>query len=171
MYRLDKVLKPNILQWDACYSPACGEWGAPSTGHTAEVSTPHILTAFAGKEINRVAAGGVYEDDENGGFSLVVSSAGNLYSFGSNTHGQLGASPEQTVTTCPPLTLGSECIHTYVAVDFKNIVKERCKRHLLSECSLLWKERSLVFCHGSDRRIPRQHGWFGHRRCGRSNRP
>jgi hypothetical protein len=64
---------------------------AASTGHSAEVSEPQILSAFAGKEIKHIAAGGAYEDDTNGGFSLVVSSAGHLYTFGSNMHGQLGA--------------------------------------------------------------------------------
>ncbi|KAK3242768.1 hypothetical protein CYMTET_47552 [Cymbomonas tetramitiformis] len=64
--------------------------GQLGLGHLNEVKTPEIVSTFAAKEMRRVAAGGANENSELDGFSLVISSSGHLFTFGCNTHGQLG---------------------------------------------------------------------------------
>jgi len=54
------------------------------------VTSPEIVNTFQAKHINLVAVGGGDEGAGSDGFSLVVTSAGNLFAFGHNNFGQLG---------------------------------------------------------------------------------
>jgi len=99
------ILEPNRLRRPhALFAWGRNNVGQLGLGHTNQVNSPQILSTFAAKEIKRIASGGGYEDPLYEGFSLVVSAAGNLFSFGSNTHGQLGVGDRLDRTSLVPVS-------------------------------------------------------------------
>eukprot|EP00192_Tetraselmis_astigmatica_P009703 CAMPEP_0117664012 /NCGR_PEP_ID=MMETSP0804-20121206/8955_1 /TAXON_ID=1074897 /ORGANISM="Tetraselmis astigmatica, Strain CCMP880" /LENGTH=853 /DNA_ID=CAMNT_0005471141 /DNA_START=124 /DNA_END=2685 /DNA_ORIENTATION=- len=80
--------------------------GQLGLGHSNDVSTPEILgNTFHAKNIKLVAAGGGNEEQVTGGFSLVVTSGGMLYSVGANARGQLGVGDNEDRHALVPVNL------------------------------------------------------------------
>lgn len=69
-----------------------------------------ILNTFHAKKIKVVAVGGGSEESATDGFSLVVTSSGGLYSFGTNSRGQLGVGDLEDRLAMVPVNLPTKSI-------------------------------------------------------------
>lgn len=92
--------------------------GQLGLGHTTDVAEPVAVDAFLSKDIHTVATGGASEDPNYDGFSLAVTAGGNLYAWGSNSHGQLGTGDMRDRITMAPIYLSSLAGNKRLSVSF-----------------------------------------------------
>ncbi|GIY76787.1 x-linked retinitis pigmentosa GTPase regulator [Caerostris darwini] len=76
------------------------EWGQLGHGHTKTIMKPSFVKALKGERVTVVACGRSH--------TLVATAGGHVYSFGSNSEGQLGSADEQPVHLSPVRVQGLE---------------------------------------------------------------